>query len=63
LADLDGDRAVDDGDFVGFAEMYNLLLCSAIAPAECAADFDNDGMVDDTDFVVFVAAYNALVCP
>jgi len=63
LADLDGDRAVDDADFLGFADMYNVLLCAAIAPAECAADFNNDGMVDDTDFVVFVGAYNALLCP
>lgn len=63
LADLDGDRAVDDADFVPFAEMYNALLCSAIAPAECAADFNNDGVVDDADFLVFAGAYNALACP
>jgi len=63
LSDLDGDRAVDDTDFVGFAEMYNVLLCSAVAPAECAADFNEDGVVDDADFVVFAAAYNALLCP
>lgn len=63
LADLDGDRAVDDVDFVPFAEMYNALLCSAIAPAECAADFNNDGVVDDADFLVFAGAYNALTCP
>lgn len=63
LPDLDGDRSVDDTDFVGFAGMYNVLLCSAIAPAECAADFNEDGLVDDADFVVFAAAYNALMCP
>ncbi|HEX8877406.1 MAG TPA: M64 family metallopeptidase [Phycisphaerales bacterium] len=63
LPDLDGDRSVDDTDFVGFAEMYNVLLCSAVAPAECAADFNEDGLVDDADFVVFAAAYNALMCP
>lgn len=63
LPDLDGDRAVDDADFVGFADMYNLLLCSAVAPAECAADFNGDGVVDDADFIVFAGAYNALACP
>lgn len=55
-ADLNDDRAVDDSDFVRFAESYNLLL-------DPVGDLNQDGVADDADFVIFAAAYNELVCP
>ncbi|MBY0112793.1 MAG: hypothetical protein K2Y21_08230 [Phycisphaerales bacterium] len=64
LSDFDGDRAVDDADFVTFAQMYNVLLCSVISQQqECTADLNNDGFVDDADFTIFAAAYSTLACP
>ena len=63
-ADLTGDSAVDDSDFVIFAAGYNLLNCADPGmPPACPADLNLDGVVDDADFVLFSAAYNALVCP
>jgi len=62
-ADLNGDDAVDDSDFVVFVAAYNVLDCEDAAMAVgCAADLNGDGFVDDADFVVFVGAYNELVC-
>ncbi|MBX3381342.1 MAG: hypothetical protein KF805_14700 [Phycisphaeraceae bacterium] len=67
LADLNGDRLVDDADFVEFAAAYNTLVCPALRGARheegCPADFNSDQIVDDTDFVIFAAAYNELICP
>lgn len=57
--DITSDDATDDGDFVEFANAYNVLVC----PMVCPADFNGDSMVDDADFVIFAAAYDALICP
>lgn len=63
LGDLDRNAQVDDMDFVGFAQAYDVLLCEdALMPAGCPADFTKDGHVDDTDFVQFAVAYDQLVC-
>lgn len=55
---------MNDADFAGFVQGYNLLLCDdpAMAPG-CPADLNGDGSVDDADFVVFVSAYDKLACP
>lgn len=70
VADLNGDRLVDDADFVEFAEAYNELICGALLAGRearhgegCPADFNSDELVDDADFVVFASAYNELLCP
>ena len=64
LADFNGDRQVNDEDFVLFAGAYDLLLCSdPEQAADCPADLDSDGLVTDKDFIRFAAAYNALLCP
>jgi len=67
LADLTGDRLVDDADFVEFAEAYDTLICLQLRNARheegCPADFNDDGLVDDADFVFFASAYNELLCP
>ncbi|MBS0189538.1 MAG: hypothetical protein U0573_08910 [Phycisphaerales bacterium] len=62
--DLNNDGVVDDGDFVLFANGYDLLDCGdpGMAPG-CPADLNGDRSADDADFVVFAAAYNELVCP
>jgi glycosidase len=63
-ADFNLDTYVDDGDFVVFADAYNILACTDPAmPAGCPADLNADGLVDDSDFVMFSTAYDALVCP
>jgi len=56
LADLSGDRNVDDDDFVLFASAYNELLTDA-------GDMNGDGVTDDADFVIFATQYDLLVCP
>lgn len=63
-ADLNGDNAVDDSDFILFLNAYNILDCAdtSMAPL-CPSDFTLDHFVDDSDFLGFVVAYNALVCP
>ncbi|MBS0187856.1 MAG: hypothetical protein JSS51_07290 [Planctomycetes bacterium] len=62
-ADINGDRVVDDADFVEFAEAYNELLCpEARHGVGCPADLNGDDVVDDLDFVLFAGAYNALLC-
>lgn len=64
LADFNADELVDDGDFVAFANSYDVLICeSPSMSAGCPADFNNDTVVDDSDFVLFVTAYNELLCP
>lgn len=64
VADLNGDRLVDDVDFTMFAAAYNVLVCEDPAmPINCPADLNRDGLVDDGDFQVFAAAYNDLLCP
>jgi hypothetical protein len=64
LADLTGDRIVDDADFPSFALQYDILGCAEPAmPQFCSADFNGDGFVDDADFVIFANLYNALNCP
>jgi hypothetical protein len=64
VGDFDGDRLVDDPDFVLFASMYELLLCDAPGmPMPCAGDLNADRLVDDADFVLFAAAYEQLWCP
>lgn len=63
-ADLNGDKVVDDSDFVIFASAYNLLDCAdPTMPAGCPSDLNGDKVVDDSDFVIFAAAYNDLLCP
>lgn len=67
LADLTGDRLVDDADFVEFAQAYNALVCPGSRGERheegCPADFNGDDVVDDADFVFFATAYNELICP
>lgn len=61
--DLNLNGTVDDADFVGFVQAYDLLDCADPAmPPPCAADLNGDLFVDDGDFVVFVSGYNELVC-
>ena len=55
-ADITGDRAVDDADFVLFSRFYNNLI-------DFAGDFNGDDLTDDTDFLVFAQSYDRLVCP
>ena len=55
-ADITGDRAVDDADFVLFSRFYNNLI-------DIAGDFNGDDLTDDTDFLVFAQSYDRLVCP
>jgi len=63
-ADLNDDFAIDDSDFVSFAQAYDVLVCSAPdMPLGCPADLNHDQAVDDADFVLFAAAYNDLLCP
>lgn len=66
-ADLNGDRLVDDADFVEFAQAYNELVCPGARSGRhdtgCPADLNADELVDDADFVLFAAAYNELICP
>ncbi|MBS0191028.1 MAG: glycosyl hydrolase 53 family protein [Phycisphaerales bacterium] len=62
--DLNGDRAVDDADFVSFARDYDILDCADPSmPLDCPADFNLDGVVDDSDFAIFAQAYDDLLCP
>lgn len=62
-ADMNGDRTVDDSDFVFFSQSYDILLCSDQSmPPSCRADINADTMVDDQDFALFATAYNALLC-
>ena len=62
-ADMNGDRNVDDTDFIFFAQSYDILDCAAQPmPPSCRADVNADGFVDDTDFTLFASAYNALTC-
>ncbi|MFO0861260.1 MAG: alkaline phosphatase family protein [Phycisphaerales bacterium] len=58
--DLNGDGAVDDQDFVLFAQSYDRLF---VPPASAFADFTGDGQVDDSDFVRFADAHLAMICP
>lgn len=61
--DLNLDGVVDDADFVGFVQGYDLLDCADEAmPPPCAADLNGDLFVDDGDFVGFVVGYNGLLC-
>lgn len=63
-ADFNDDGLVDDEDFVLFASMYDILLCSEPAmPPDCPGDLNGDMQVDDEDFVIFANAYNELLCP
>ena len=63
-ADFTGDDAVDDDDFVAFANAYQILDCASESmPAGCAADLTRDTVVDDADFVVFATQYERLLCP
>lgn len=63
-ADFTCDAAVDDSDFIVFANAYNVLVCEDPAmPLGCPADLNGDDMVDDSDFVLFAGAYNTLLCP
>lgn len=62
-SDLNGDRNVDDTDFVFFATSYDILLCNEQAmPPSCPADLNADGIVDDLDFSIFASAYQDLLC-
>lgn len=55
-ADLNGDNAVDDSDFVLFAAAYDVFNTGA-------GDLNDDGFTDDADFVLFAHAYDAFICP
>lgn len=62
--DLNGDKVVDDADFVEFVQAVNILDClDPDMPARCPSDFNGDSVVDDEDFVLFVGPYNELTCP
>lgn len=62
-ADTNGDRQIDDADFVSFAGAYDMLDCSdGGMPLRCPSDLNRDGLVDDADFVLFASAYDALLC-
>lgn len=56
LADLTGDRAVDDADFALFIPAYNAFFSTA-------GDMNNDGQTDDADFTIFARQYDAFNCP
>jgi len=56
LADLSGDRIVDDADFALFAIAYDELMTDA-------GDMNGDGVTDDSDFSVFASQYDAIGCP
>lgn len=58
--DINGDRIVDDQDFMSFANSYDEL----VAPfADQAFDLNADLEVDDGDFVLFLRAYAEGLCP
>lgn len=59
-ADFNGDKLVDDIDFVLFAQAYDL---GTAPPAGRDFDLTNDGLVDDADFVLFATAYDQFTCP
>lgn len=62
-ANLNGDCAIDDTDFVLFAQAYDVYDCSApTMPQNCQADINQDGFVDDVDFVLFAQAYDGFLC-
>ncbi len=64
IADLSGDRLVDDADFPAFVIQYDALACAGPdMPLGCSADFNNDGFVDDADFSILAGLYDALICP
>lgn len=54
--DFDGNRVVDDFDFVVFADYFAQL-------AGGPGDLNRDGITDDSDFIQFAQAYINLVCP
>lgn len=54
--DFDGNRLVDDFDFLAFSDYFSEL-------AGGPGDLDRDGMTTDSDFVRFAQAYQTLVCP
>lgn len=63
-ADQNGDRFVDDSDFVAFAQAYDIFDCAAPEmPQGCPGDINRDGFVDDADFTAFAGGYDAFVCP
>ena len=63
-ADQNGDRFVDDSDFVAFAQAYDIFDCAAPEmPQGCPSDINRDGFVDDADFTAFAGGYDAFVCP
>jgi len=62
-SDMNGDRTVDDTDFVFFSQSYDILNCAdQTMPPSCRADINGDGSVDDADFVLFAGAYDAFTC-
>ena len=62
-ADFDGNRIVDDADFLAFDTAHDITDCAdPTMPAGCAADLNGDGFVGDDDFIIFAAAYDALTC-
>lgn len=62
--DLNGDRWVDDVDFLIFSASYDLLDCAEpLMPPGCPSDFNHDGLVDDVDFLEFFEVYENLFCP
>jgi hypothetical protein len=55
-ADLNGDRFVDDADFLVFLPAYDAFTTDR-------GDFNFDTLTDDLDFSLFAAAYDELICP
>ncbi|MBN8597781.1 MAG: fibronectin type III domain-containing protein [Planctomycetes bacterium] len=59
-ADFDGNRVVDDSDFVAFVIAYNEVV---VPPASQRCDLNGDGFVNDEDFPTFLRYYDEGLCP
>lgn len=55
-ADLNGDKVVDDRDFVLFAKGYSNYF-------DLLGDLDGNQAVDDNDFFIFAGKYSEFLCP
>jgi len=55
-SDLNGDKKVDDADFIEFCKGYQNYT-------DLLGDLDANGIVDDDDFLIFSGAYDAFICP
>lgn len=55
-ADFNGDKVVDDRDFVLFAKGYSNYF-------DLLGDLDGNQVVDDDDFFIFAGKYSDFLCP